>query len=283
MIPCLQCSADYWQQEETPTLNYIKSIELTHARSGLDHIDAIYVINLDRRLDRMEHINHIFHSSGLLINRVSACDGKFEISESLIKELTGPYKNCMLYQGKYGSPQATVGCLLSHLSIIQDAHIRKFQTIWVLEDDVDIIKNPRFITDCLSELDLIDSEWDLFYTDPDPHVYPLGNYYTALDMISRERRPNQPAPCFSMGMRKITEGINIDRVYWRTGAHSMVISQRGIKKILNYFTHVYLFDHIDRELHLIPDILLYCSSKDIVTNSLRAEALKSDIHIMEEK
>ena len=57
----------------------------------------------------------------------------------------------------------------------------------------------------------------------------------------------------------------------------MIISKKGLKKILDYFSTRTLFDHIDRELHLIPDIRLYASQRDIVTNALISESLLSDI------
>lgn len=273
----LQVEASYWQERRTPTLTYLKTLELTNTTSGIDLIDAIYVINLDRRPDRMVRMNQILKCWGLFANRLSACDGKIELSDQLVKELTGPYDDCMIYQGAYGSYLSAVGFLLSHLSVIHDAYTRKFDIIWVLEDDIEIVDDPRTIPALLTELSCIDPKWDIFYTDPDPHMYPSGRYYKASDMPSRPRRPGQPAiPAFSH-IRKETKTDNIDRVYWHTGCHSLVISRRGIEKILNYFSHVYLYDHIDRELHLIPGIRLYCSRSDIVTNSLKPEALKSDI------
>lgn len=269
--------ASYWQENETPTLSYLKPIELTATSSGIDLIDAIYVINLDRRTDRMERMNQILNNWDLFANRLSACDGNLDLSDWQAQELTGPYHDCMLYKGNYGSYSGAIGCLLSHLSVIQDAHTRGFDIIWVLEDDIEIIDNPRHIPALLKELSSIDSQWDLFYTDPDPHIHHSKTYYKALDMPSRPRRPGQPFPSVSADNRKRRAAKHIDRVYWRTGGHSLIISKRGIEKILNYFSHVYLYDHIDREFHLIPDIRLYCSRSDIVTNSSSPEALKSDI------
>lgn len=38
--------------------------------------------------------------------------------------------------------RGAIGIVLSHLSILKDAYDRGFETIWVMEDDIDIIKNP---------------------------------------------------------------------------------------------------------------------------------------------
>jgi len=266
LIFSAQLSAYYWQEAETPTIHHLIPIELTSSTSGINPIDAIYVINLDRRPDRMEYMNQLLSSWGIYGNRVSACDGRSQVSDELIRELTGPYSNCMLYKDGYGPCSGAIGCLISHLSVIKDASERGFGIIWVLEDDVEVVSDLHQIPQLLSDLSSIDPDWDIFYTDPNPH-FPSGAYWSAPDMKSRPRRPDQPIIPFFDLPQKEARGENIDSARWHTGCHSMIISKKGVQRILNYFSHVYLYDHIDRELHLIPNIRLYSSQTDIVTNS----------------
>ena len=41
----------------------------------------------------------------------------------------------------------------------------------------------------------------------------------------------------------------------RFGMYSFFLSRFGMKKILDYFTHVYLWSAVDIDLHYIPDLL----------------------------
>ena len=45
----------------------------------------------------------------------------------------------------------------------------------------------------------------------------------------------------------------------------MLISRKGIKKILDYFTHVYLWAPIDVDMHYIPGIRQYSTRRNVVS------------------
>lgn len=257
-------SAYYLQTETTPVMKYLVPITCNELTSGIEDIDAIYMINLDRRPDRLMHMNRLFDAHHLHVNRVSAYDGE-KLSDEMIRELVGPYTNSCLLRFHQGA----LGCLLSHISVAYDACKREFNFIYVLEDDVEVLEDLKIIPQMIEKLSTIDPEWDIFYTDPDfrksenKWLYPLTRIAV---------RPDQPLLDIDIDKtkRKIRQtGNQIDRVYYRWGTHSMIISARGLKKMVNHFLYTYLYSPIDVDIHAIPEIREYSAVNPIVTNGLR--------------
>lgn len=77
-----------------------------------DYFDHIYLLNLDRRTDRMYEVNKALTSLGIEYERFSATDAK--------------------QLGIKGSD----GCRISHMNIIRDAKEKGYKTILIFEDDV---------------------------------------------------------------------------------------------------------------------------------------------------
>lgn len=245
---------------ELPTLKHLIPITHDGLPSGVEGIDAIYVINLNRRTDRWAHITRLLDTYGLHAQRVSACDGE-KLSESTIKELVGPYLDSCLLRRHPGA----VGCLISHISVVYDASCRGFNCIWVLEDDVVIKEELIKINEHLFCLSSIDPEWDIFYTDPD---FRKDETQTLFPLIPPPSHPDGEAVSTAARQkRKVRQaGNTLDRVYYRYGTHSMIISDRGIKKIVDYFLYSHLYTPIDIDIHVIPGIREYCPLNPIVTN-----------------
>src|ERR1700744_788748 len=65
--------------------------------------------------------------------------------------------------------RGAIGIVMSHLSILQDAYDSGYETIWVMEDDIEFIRNPLVISDLIDKLDTIvgKSGWDILFTDRD--------------------------------------------------------------------------------------------------------------------
>ncbi len=241
------------QKEATPVANYLQKIEIKEKQSGIVGIDCIYVINLDSRPDRLQRIQPLLQTWGLKFNRVSAVNG-WSLSAEDLQKLSGPYP-VRLKGGEYG-------CLLSHISILMDAHKRGFNCIWVLEDDLDFVQDPHCIPPLLKQLSALDPKWDLFYTDPDFRNYdgtPLTSY-------SYSQRPDQLLFPYAYYQQRPQLTEQIVKIGSRWGTTSMIYSKRGIKKALDYFTHVYLFSPIDHDIHTIYGIKEYAPIKPIVSN-----------------
>lgn len=253
--------AHYLQTEMTPTVEYLIPIACDGLPSGIDGVEAIYLINLDRRVDRLTHMNHLLSQHNLHANRVSACDGE-QLSDAMISTLVGPYtKSCLLRF----HPGVT-GCLLSHISVLYDAYKRNYHSVWVLEDDIEVVGDLKQIPQLLQQLSVIDPDWDVFYTDPD---FRKDTTKYLFPRTKRAVRPDQPSFQIELVNRKIGQvGSSVDRVFFRWGTHSMIISKRGIDKIVDYYLHTYLYSPIDVDIHVIPGIREYSAITPIVTNGL---------------
>ena len=49
--------------------------------------------------------------------------------------------------------RGAIGIVLSHLSVLQDAYDSGYETIWVIEDDIQVIQDPRLLSSLIDELD----------------------------------------------------------------------------------------------------------------------------------
>jgi len=52
--------------------------------------------------------------------------------------------------------RGAIGIILSHLSVLQDAYDAGYETIWVMEDDIELLGNPHSVSDLISELEPFD-------------------------------------------------------------------------------------------------------------------------------
>lgn len=241
--------------EGAPFQDYLISIDSKETFSGIALVDAIYMLNLDRRPDRLDYMNTILKKYEIQAIRVSACDGR-HIPESVIQELTGLYyKDNIFFRNKQRDYHAAIGCLLSHLSVLHDAYVRGFQIIWVLEDDIKVVGDITKVPDLLTKLFILDPEWDILYTDVPKKamvVCPPNN----CQLCSRKKR---------LQIEKQGDLFNLIR--WRYGTYSMLISRKGIDKILKYFQSSDIYGPIDNDLHCIPGIREYSIQADIVTHA----------------
>ncbi len=246
----------------SPALKYLKAIDVTCSKSGMEPIDCVYVINLDERPEKWQRMQTILEERGIKANRVSGING-WNLSEEILKELLGPYA--------YSHPLTggTIGCFLSHFSVYKDALDRGYKLIWVLEDDADFVGNLAEIPEFLHKLTEIDPKWDIFYTDIDCRN-DQGGYFPFV--VEYNHRPDRPLPWpFGYYSLKLFAGDGLFRIHGRYGATSMLISRCGLEKIVSYLSQNYIATAIDCDLHFIQDIREYVPTKEIVTN-LRRDA-----------
>lgn len=251
----VSCLYPLYSQEKptTPLHKYIRPIQITENSSGIAGIDCIYVINLDKRVEKWKRVKEIFDQQGLRVNRVSGVNG-YIISEDEKRELSGPYPTQL--RG------TQIGCLLSHISILHDAKKRGYRTIWVMEDDIEFVDKIDQLPSLLQTLSEKDPQWNILYTDVDWR-HPNGTYLT--------NSHYNPPPDIAISYEEYTQPrINITkdlmRIRHRWGTHSMIISKEGIDKIVSYYNTYFLWGPIDADLHFIPGIRQYATTRDIVTN-----------------
>ncbi len=238
---------------ETPIVQHLKTLNITEFDTGIEKVDCIYIINLDTRPEKWERVIPQFIDRGLKFNRVSGVVGS-DLSESQVLEMAGFYQRWM----KVGH----IGCLLSHISVLKDAYNRDVERIWVMEDDAEVLEDPHQISDILSELEEIDSDWDILYTDTDMRDSTDGY----LRFLALDSRPDQKLQFWYYLIKRTQLSKNIMKIGQRYGTHSFLISRKGMKKMLDHFTHVYLWSAIDIDMHYIPNIREYSTTRDIVSN-----------------
>lgn len=238
---------------ETPTAKYLRNIEISELDSGMPGIDCIYVVNLDARPRKWAVMQDILHGFNLRANRISAVNG-WALSKAERDELLGSYRNKSSMNGGH------IGCLLSHISIMKDAYNRGFQKIWILEDDTRFNEAPYILPDLLDELNRLDPDWDVFYTDTD--VFHPSRKITR-NSAPPYFRPDQKYPLGSFYTRRWQVSPNIFRIRYRYGTYSMLISKKGIEKLLYHFTHTYIYSPIDRDMHHVPYIKEYCYTREM--------------------
>lgn len=64
-----------------------------------------------------------------------------------------------------------IGCILSHLSIIQDGYDRGFNAIWIFQDDIEVLGDLTKIDTYIQEMNQLDPDWGLLFTDLDMRQY----------------------------------------------------------------------------------------------------------------
>ena len=250
IFSCSTVLGSYWQEKETPTKKYLRQIEHTEKQSGIPPIECIYVINLDKRPERFVRITQEFGLHGLSLTRVRGVEG-WLLTEEQKKEMIGPYSVNM--------SGGMFGCFLSHVSIYQDAFAKGFSYIWVLEDDAKIVLDVQAIPSVLQELNQLDPDWDVLYTD----LYSRSPDGARIVPKPHTCRPDQEK--IQIEPRKDVSPHFVTTSF-RYGTYSYILSKKGIKKLRNHFLHTFMWAPIDSDTHLIPGIHEYCMKNEVVTN-----------------
>lgn len=266
-------------------------------RSSMRNIDFIYMINLDTRPEKYALARRYLEVYGIRPYRFSAVNG-WELSKSALADVGVKFRPGMtpLLATTYPAEvdetiqsheltaegdrtyfvhcmaPGAIGCSLSHISVLQDAYESGYQTIWVMEDDIEVLADPHRLSDLVSELDAVvgADRWDVLFTDVDYRTGP-GEYVTAHGAAKRPDLDCRPEVRFSEQYTKTAE-IN-DRfrmIAARFGTTSMVIRRSGIARLLAFFKtrHIYLPHDMDN--HLPDGIQRYGLTFDLVTNMLHS-------------
>jgi hypothetical protein len=132
-----------------------------------------------------------------------------------------------------------------------------------MEDDIDVVRNPRKISDLIDALDrLVGADgWDILFTDPD--TKGLDSAYV---------------PCFSFAPRinytphhperfakRTVISADFQRIGARYGAYSMIIRRSGMKKLSEFFKKYKIFLPYDMEFQFPPKLRLFSLTYDLVS------------------
>lgn len=266
---------------------YFRSVEHRTAGHSMRNIDFIYLINLDKRTDRLEVCKRELAPFGINPFRFPAVYGK-DLSKEAYDEIGLrflPGMKCDSWavcfpSGGSGSPEfdflrkscygktyfsrwmshGAVGVALSNLSILQDAYDAGYKTIWILEDDFHVVANPHQLSDLIDKLDqLVGTEnWDILFTDDDGPDVDLQGRMWFLD------RPDNGSFDISQCARRKRISSDFVKVGCRSGLYSTIIRRSGMKKILDFEKERGLYIPYDNELALVPGINMYQLSYKIM-------------------
>lgn len=109
-----------------------------------EFFDEIYCINLDRRTDRWEEVQAELSKWNIHAKRISAVDG----------ETLAPHPDQIISANE-------MGCVKSHLSILEEMSRKKYDKVLILEDDILFIRDPHKQTKIISEY--LPDKWDMLY------------------------------------------------------------------------------------------------------------------------
>ncbi|MCB1111789.1 MAG: glycosyltransferase family 25 protein [Chlamydiales bacterium] len=257
-------------------------------KQELKHVDFIYLINLDERPEKLANTLKELEPYGIHPYRFSAVNG-WRLSLEVINDVGVRYQPWM-QQGYYGTcylPEnkgqqtlekiniigrnyfcqtlslGAIGCCMSHLSVLKDAYDSGYETIWVMEDDIQVLRSPHLISKIIEDLDAaVGSDgWDILYTDRDTKGSD-GKYVICESYYPRPNFvPGDPSR-FAM-KRRIAKQIR--QVGARYGTYSMIIRRSGIRKLLDFFRQYQVFLPYDMDIYLPEEIRMFTVMKDIVS------------------
>jgi GR25 family glycosyltransferase involved in LPS biosynthesis len=159
-------SSGFVQNNET--LKYIREIvhrQLHVTKNGVVTLKSeekigmpIYFINLERSMDRKNHMLQELQSAGLskLATRIDGVDGKNMISteSGTLNEVT--------YRNSFPNMAPEICCTLSHLKAIKTAYDEGLEEVLIVEDDVMFTLLPlwtKTLPELMQDLADVEPEW----------------------------------------------------------------------------------------------------------------------------
>jgi GR25 family glycosyltransferase involved in LPS biosynthesis len=192
-----------------------------------EYVDNVYVINMDKDAYRLQKVGEETEKVGISFERFVGVD-----VSALAKDVLDRYVRADVQRH---CPTGMIGCGLSHLLVWQDAVEKNYSNVLVLEDDV------CFASDFNEYVQKVWAE-----TPGDYDILYLG--------YGGRRRP------------ACTEYEHIHRPSFPLFTHAMVISARGLRKLLDMITEI--DDHIDWKIaRNARKLEIYASNKQLVTQS----------------
>jgi GR25 family glycosyltransferase involved in LPS biosynthesis len=276
-----------------PLETHFKKIEGKSDVHKMPNIDFIYMINLDQRPEKFKSCTDQLHRYSIYPYRFSAVNG-WELTVEQITDMgvtfvpgmEGGFWGTSYLPGtnlepthgliqNYGQTyfchcmsRGAIGIVLSHLSILQDAYDSGYSTIWVMEDDIQVIQNPKKLPSIIRDLDnkVGHDKWDILFTDQDTKN-AHGNY---VPCKSAAKRPNFHPLSKDHYRKHELVADRFIRKGARYGAYSMIVRRSGMKKILDFMKSHKIFLPYDMEFHLPKDIRMYSVKDAIVSTQTKA-------------
>ncbi|VDN59376.1 unnamed protein product [Dracunculus medinensis] len=143
-------------------------LEPQYPKPSLFGVDKIYLINLERRSERLQKMKEILKLLGIEYTIWKATDGSNLLSEDLYKNISflpgyeDPYYKRPMKTGEVGF--YFIGCFLSHYRIWRDIIENSLKRVIVFEDDLRFLTNATDqLTEVLEDLDNSKMYWNFIY------------------------------------------------------------------------------------------------------------------------
>ena len=213
-----------------------------------NYVDNVYLINMDKDIDRLKEVTKECDKVNIKFERFPGIKVS-DLSQNILNKYVPEEIQ------KYGT-DSMIGCGLSHLFIWQDAIKKNYKNILVLEDDVQFTYDfNKYLTNIMKELP---ENYDILYLGYLGNVGILCGYVETLYRKPSDSRFNY-----------------IHKPISPLGTHAMIISNKGLKKLLNLI--IKIDDHIDQKIVLNEKKLNIYASKKKITNQLWLDSNNSDI------
>lgn len=273
-------------------VDHLKKAEGKTGIHQMRNIDFIYMINLDKRPEKFLKASSELLRFGINPYRFSAVNG-WELSLEAINDVGLKFQEGMtplmasVYPLEAGgkisyefmteigktyfchrTALGTLGCSLSHISVLKDAWEAGYDTIWVLEDDIEVVSDPNKIADLIDELDRLvgKNNWDVLFTDQNYRT-DVNKYLIA---SGAQKRPDMDCSVGERYSEKYTTNEiispNFKKVSARFATHSMIIRRCGIEKLLKYSLEHKIYLPYDQENYFAPELKRYSFTFDVVSN-----------------
>lgn len=212
-----------------------------------EDIAKTYVINLDRRKDRMDKFKKEAEKVSLKYERFSGVDGSLLIPNKRLQRI---FEN-----NDYNMREGMVGCAMSHIKLWIELAQSSFSYFCIFEDDAE------FVHDFNAKLETIKknlpSQWSLVYLG-----YHLRDKYKTEDYYDKKASP-------------ILEkwGAVKSLTYSLGGTSGYIISKKGAIELLNFINKTGMTNGIDTVQQKAADIINIYYSKPYLVYS---ECYKGD-------
>jgi GR25 family glycosyltransferase involved in LPS biosynthesis len=270
--------------------DHFKLVGPKKGNHSMENIDFIYMLNLDRRPEKFQMSLDQLLPYGINPYRFSGIYGwelpletiidiGVQFAPGMIEGIMGTTYtldsdgNCVRIDemieeyGKtyfcHGTSKGCIGIALSHYSILQDAYDSGYETIWIMEDDIEVLRDPTVLSKLIEQLDSeVGKTWDVLFTDYDIRG-PDGQYVPS---YGHAVRPNFFATDLDCFYQRPNVGEHFRKIGSRFGAHSMIFRRSGIAKMLNFIKSHNMFLPYDLEYYLPRNMQLYTVLNDVVGN-----------------
>ncbi|MCP5492322.1 MAG: glycosyltransferase family 25 protein [Chlamydiales bacterium] len=273
--------------------DYFKNAPNKGSNHCIENIDFIYMLNLDQRPEKYEASLKQLEPYGIHPYRFSAVNGwelpletvqdvglKYRrgmqsgiMGTSYLPEDEGRAKHSLIEQEGmtyfcHCMARGPIGICLSHLSILADAVKSGYKTIWVMEDDIQVIRDPRLMSQLVAKLDqqVGESRWDVLFTDRDTKNQ-RGEY---VPCSAYAKRPNYEPRNPVIFQQKKNISPEFRRIGSRYGAYSMIIRRSGMEKILSFFLKYKIFFPYDMDYYAAPGLKVFTVREDVVSTLSKA-------------